>query len=149
MALQGFDTIISQSGTKEDKAAIMKVLEPYFLEKELQEVRSDLPEVVEYIMQEVDKIALEKKRGKEKDLNTIFSDHVKAAAKKFDVIQDDYLEKLIKVTDKAEPFTSTELEVPEKIITKKLPHLSKDGYKGQSHRVFDKLLKLHGDKKKK
>jgi hypothetical protein len=149
LAIKGFDTIISLQGTKEDKDTLIKIIEPYFLEKEYQEIKGGLTDVVDYLMQEVDKIALEKKRGKEKDMSTIFSEHLKDSARKFENLHEDYIDKLAEVTNNSEPFTSTDIDVPDEIISKKLPHLSKEGYKGQSHRVFDKLLKLHGDKKDK
>ena len=145
----GFDTVISLQGNSEDKAALVNALQAYILQEEYKEVLGGLPDVVENLMKEVDKIALEKKRGKNKSLNTIYSDHLKASAQKFENLHQDYIDKLTQVTDDAEPFTTAELQVPEDVIEKKLPHLRKKGYDGQSHRVFDRLLKLHGDKAEK
>ena len=142
----GFSTIISKKGTPEDKEALELALKEYWNYEEYKEILGGLPDVVGYLMGEVDKIALEKKRGKEKDLSTIFSDHLKDSSKKFDGLRQDYLDKLIETADAAPAFETTELAVPDNIVTKQLPHLSKEGYKGQSHRVFNKLLNLHGQK---
>ena len=146
----GFDTIISKRGTKADKEALEIALKDYIDKKEYIEILGGLPDVVEYLMGEVDKIALEKKRGKEKDLNTIFSDHLKDSSQKYDGLRQDYLDKLFETTDKAKAFEEIiKLDIPVDVVNKNLPGLSKDGYIGQSHRVFNRLLNLHGAKKQK
>jgi hypothetical protein len=145
----GFSTVITKNGTKDDKDALEIALKEYWNQKEYEEILGGLPDVVGYLMGEIDKIALEKKRGKDKDLSTIFSDHLKDSSKKFDGLRQDYLEKLIETSDNAQAFKTTKLDVPENVVSKQLPGLTKEGYKGQSHRVFNKLLNIHGDKKEK
>ena len=142
----GFQTIISLQCDADDKAELLKALRPMLLKKEYEEVLTGLPDIVDNLMKEIDKIALEKKRGKDKSLSRIYSEHLKDSADKFTNLHQDYIEKLIKTADGAPPFERTKLKVPDKVIGRKLPNLQPTRYTGQSHRVFDRLRRLHGEK---
>ena len=142
----GFNAVVSKKGTAEDKKVLDEVLQPFILQVEYQEIKSGLTNIVENLMREIDKVALERKRGKDIPLNSIYADHLRSSSEKFSQLQEDYLEKLVDRVEKAVPFSSPKLEIPETITKKNLPHLSRTTYAGQSHRVFDKLLKMHGKK---
>lgn len=140
----GIATVISKAGDDYDRAALLSALEPIIAELEQKELEASLESIVGHLMEEVDKVAQDRKRGAKTKLSQVYAKHIADSAKKYERIVADYFDKLAVSTQDAEPFTVTELEVPESILTKNLPHLSKAKYKGASNRVWNMLLQKHG-----
>jgi hypothetical protein len=147
MKNRGFDTVISVQHSSEDKEALLEALQPYLLQREFDELKAELPEVIEFLMNSISKVAIEKKRGKDKALSTVFSRYLRSSHEKFENFMELYTEQLLVSIEKARPITSIDMEVPHDVVTKNLPHLHKKGYGGHSHRVFDRMLKAHGTQK--
>jgi hypothetical protein len=145
---QGFAAIISYAGDHKDKEYLWKALKPLINKQGYQEAVSELDSVVNKLLNEVDKIARERKRGKNKKLNNIVGRYLQDTSTEFENLKQAYLDKLIKETEEAEAFEPTEVVIPDAILDKKLPELKKDGYKGQSHRVHVKVESQHADKNK-
>ena len=141
----GFATIISTAGDHKDKECLWKALKPFLNQRKYAEVVEELDSVVEKLLNEVDRIALEHKRGKKKKFNNVVSRYLQDTSKEFEKIKEVYLEKLLEESNNAAAFEPSKVEVPDDILDKKLPHLYKDGYKGQSYRVSSKVHEIHGE----
>jgi hypothetical protein len=61
-------------------------------------------------------------------------------------VMQSYFESLEKRTGEAQPRTVDRLNVPAEVLKRALPNLTKDGYKGVSHRVWELLAQKYGVK---
>lgn len=136
----GFDTVISLAGDHRDKAALWGVLQDVINRRERDETVRNLDAIVDSLMTEVDKTARERKRGAKIKLNNIYGKYVRESSQRFDGLSEEFFDRLLGAIEDAEPFEASAIEVPEDVLAKNLPHLQKDKYKGQSHRVWEKLL---------
>jgi hypothetical protein len=141
----GFAAIISTTGDHKDKEYLWKALKPFLNRRKYAEAVEELDSVVEKLLTEVDRIALEHKRGKKKKLNNVVSRYLQDTSQEFEKIKEVYMDKLLEESINSAAFEPIKVDVPEDVLGKKLPHLYKDGYKGQSHRVSSKVNDLHGE----
>ena len=140
----GFATVVSKIGDHRDKDALWEALKPLIELLEKQSTQADVTRAVDSLMGDIDKVAKQRKRGAKAKLSTIYSGFVDDETTKNPELLEEYFETLVETAEEAKPFTAVKIEVPENILKKNLPNLEKDKYTGASHRVWDKLLDLHG-----
>lgn len=99
------------------------------------------------ILNEVDRVAYSKKRGVKTAVRGFVADHLRSLAEQDLTVKQGYFAKLEESVGKLGSPLSTELEIPEHMLKRKLPQLKKDAYQGVSHRAFKRLSKKFGKKK--
>lgn len=140
----GITTVISKTGDHKDKTALWNALKPLISKFEKKEIADSLDTMIDHLLTEVDRVAQDRKRGVTTKLHSVWGQHIADSSKKYEGLDQDFYNKLIKSTNESEPFSVTEIEVPEAVLGKNLPHLSKSNYKGRSNRVWNMLLNKHG-----
>jgi hypothetical protein len=146
----GFATIISSKGTDADREALVKALKSCFHEREVKVRKVDVSAIMDKLLRKIDQAADDVRRGRDvKNLDVIPAELVELHTEFDPEVLAGYYASLEEATEKAKPIEIEHLEVPEPILGKNLPGLSKKTYVGASHRVWDKLAKKHGKKFKK
>lgn len=146
----GFSTIISAKGSDADREALIKALKTCFHEREIKVRKVDISAVMEKLLRKIDYAADDVRRGREvKNLDIIPAELVELHTEFDREVLEGYFSALSETAEKSKPIEIERLEVPDHILGKNLPGLSKDTYKGASHRVWDKLANKHGKKIKK
>lgn len=140
----GFETVISKIADHRDKTALWAALKKIIDRKEHLDTLGKLDSIIDNLTEEIDKVALERKRGAKVRLSTIYASYLRDSAGKFKGLADEFYQRLVGTTEDSTPFETTTVTIPDKVLAKNLPHLKKDTYKGQSHRVWEKLLSKHG-----
>lgn len=140
----GITTVISKDGDESDRAALTKALQPVIITFEKKEISDSLDSMINHLLDQVDKAAQDMKRGVPRCLHSVYGKHIAESSEKYQGLDQDFYKKLIESTSEAKPFAVSELAMPENILNKNLPHLSKSKYKGRSNRVWNMLLNKHG-----
>lgn len=140
----GFHTVISKVGDHRDKSALWDAVKIIIERKEHEDTVNSLDTIIDNLTEEIDKVALERKRGAKTRLSTIYANYLRESAGRFKGLADEFYHRLFDTTEECTPFAHTEVNIPDDVLKKNLPHLHKDTYKGQSHRVWGKLLNKHG-----
>lgn len=141
---EGFDTVVTLKGDFRDKNALWDVLKLLIDKSDRDETLKDLDSIVENLMSEVDRVAKERKRGSKAKLGKVWSGYIQDKSKKFKDITEKFYDKLADASAESDPFAATKVAIPDEVLAKNLPHLYRERYKGQSHRVWEKLLNKHG-----
>lgn len=143
----GFSTIISNKGTEDDRQALVKALKSCFHKHEVKIRKVDVSSVMGKLLKKIDEAADDVRRGRPtKNLDIIPAELVELHTEFDPEILESYFSTLQDAADKAKPLEIESLEVPDTVLGKQLPGLSKKTYIGASHRVWDKLARKHGKK---
>lgn len=142
----GFETIISRKGHAEDKRSILDAYREKVHGVEVRKRVVDVTDTLGLLLEEVDRVSEERRRGKDTKFNNIATDFV-ADQVSFDTeVLDSYYNKLTEVSETVEPEEYKGVKIPEEVLKKNLPHLSENTYVGASHRVWKKVKKKFGVK---
>jgi len=143
----GFSTIISNKGTDLDREALVKALKTCFHGQEVKTRKIDVRSIMDKLLKKIDEAADDVRRGRpNKSLDIIPAELVELHTEFDPEVLEGYYSALQEATDKSKPIEIESLEVPESVLGKNLPGLSKQTYIGASHRVWDKLARKHGKK---
>lgn len=145
----GISTVVSLVGDHRDKTAIWGAVKPLIERKEREDLFSDVGRAIELLASDIDRAARDRRRGAKGRLSKIFSQFIHKEASADEELLASYLDTLCKLTESAEPTKKKALSVPKEVLQKNLPFLTETGYGGQSSRVWEKLIKLHGEAKEK
>lgn len=145
----GFRTVISRKGHADDRRSIIEAYKAMGHSVEVRKRVNDVDTTMGLLLDEVDRISEDRKRGRSSKFNTISPDFI-ADQTSFDTeVMESYYQKLTEVAETVAPQEYQGVEVPDAILKKNLPHLSKDNYSGVSTRVWAKLKKKFGVKRAK
>jgi hypothetical protein len=142
------DLVITEACSNSEKAQVIKVLQPTprELEREkLKETHADLDSGIGRLMSLIDDAASETRRGKKVKLDRLVADFVSSLTGSDKGLLDHYFDTLTEKTEAVRAVLQ-KLDVPDEVLRKKLPGLSKDNYTGTSKRVWKRLLKKLGEK---
>ncbi len=146
----GFSTIVSSKGTEADREALVKALKSCFHDREVKVRKIDVSSIMDKLLKKIDQAADDVRRGRKVESLDIIPAELVELHTEFDPeVLEGYFSSLAEATEKAKPVQIERLEVPDTVLGKNLPGLSKDTYVGASHRVWDKLSTKHGKKIKK
>ncbi|MBX7138503.1 MAG: hypothetical protein K1X83_11025 [Oligoflexia bacterium] len=141
----GFTTVVSTAINAHDLTALRLA----FREKRqitVEERIDNVEQAVKLLIKDVDRIASDRKRGRDKSLQGVSAQFISGQTQVDPAVLEAYFDKLAQETESAAPTEHTEIVVPEEVVEKELPGLSKDGYAGASNRVWKKLVKAFGRK---
>lgn len=144
----GFNTVVSLRKTAKDREEIQEVLQGLQSKGEIARRIRDVESAMDLVLKQIDQVAEDRRRGRASEFNTISTDWCVDRTEYDEAVLNNYFETLEEQTEEAAPAEATEIEVPEKVLTKKLPYLEKNRYTGVSSRVWRKLLKKHGKGRK-
>ena len=142
----GFTAFITRKGTFQDKESVREALHDFFHEKEVETRTFNTSKALNVWLGEIDRVARDKRRGKESKMNTIAAEGISRETEYDEEVLKRYYDELEKRTEDAAPEESTHIEVPENVMKRDLPKLEQNKYVGASSRVWNKLLKMHGVK---
>ncbi len=140
----GFDTVISRKGAYDDKQTIQQELHKRFFEKQVEKRKLGVDEMMQMVLKEIDRTASDKRRGLDRKMVAIAMDGIELDVDYSDEVLAGYFEALEKRTEGAKPRTIDRLDIPDSVLKRALPNLTKDGYKGNSHRVWELLAQKYG-----
>lgn len=141
----GFTDAISREVDKRDSAMLAKSADQVVAELEVAVFNQEIDTNMERILDELDRVARDRKRGRSTRFNTISANFVTDKTGIDHRILEKYFETLGRLSESRSSPLATYVRIPENILKKNLPELTADGYIGQSSRVWEKLLKKHGD----
>jgi hypothetical protein len=146
----GVNLVISNKGTPKDKQALDNVVCDFFEKEELKKKVFNVNDTMDLLLNEIDKVAESKKRSRKKeiDFDKLAADFINHQTEFDPKVLEKYYETLTVKSGEAEASIANSLEIPEEVLAKQLPGLENDTYTGISHRVWKKLQKKHGSKKK-
>lgn len=144
----GFPTIISRKGTFGDKEALLAAYNSLVHAKEVRKKITDVKTSMDLLLHELDRVADDRKRGRQTKFNSVPGNLVSGHTMFDPEVLDNFFEKL-EATAAAMPAEEIEkLDIPEKLLKEGLPGLSKEVYQGVSRRVWQRLKKKYGVKRK-
>jgi len=144
LAPLGFGTVISAKGTAADKEALQSALQNRFHVKEVRQRKVNVDDMMESLLKEIDRAASDHRRGVHRKMIAIPMDGIEIDTEFDMAVLDSYFESLHKKTEGAAPRTIERLEVPDEVLRRALPGLTKEGYKGASQRVWELLSAKYG-----
>ena len=97
-----------------------------------------------FLLDQIDEISRERRRGRQTKLNLIFGEMMKMHASFDESLLDRYFDMLSEQSEEAPPTEAIEVEIPDDILAKNLPGLERNVYRGQSARVWKRLLRRWG-----
>lgn len=140
----GFNTVISKELEKPDIKKLKEALKEIIEFNLISEKISDIDSTTKLILQEIDRVSNDRKRGVGTKFNTIALDFA-ANLVEFDPrIMEKYFEKLVDQSADAKAPRVTRVRIPAKVLKRNLPKLLEDKYQGASSRVWKKLLNKYG-----
>lgn len=145
-ASDGFVTVVSRKGSHADKEALTQALQNRFFVKEESKRKIDVDSMMQMLLKEIDRTASDRRRGVDRKLVAIPMDGIELDVQFSEKVMQSYFESLEKRTGEAQPRTVDRLHVPAEVLKRALPNLTKDGYKGASHRVWELLAQKYGVK---
>lgn len=141
---QGFHGVISSRGTHADITTLTSFMKERFLVKEIRRRKFSVKEMVSMLLKDIDRTASDIRRGFSHKLIAIPMDGIEVDVEFNPEILDSYFEQLMVETEGAKPRTIDKLNIPEDVLQRALPGLSKEGYVGASHRVWEFLAERYG-----
>jgi len=138
--------IISRRGTHADRVGLEEALVQVLFAKKLEEKVTTVNDTMQMVLTEIDRAAEDLKRGREAKINKLPINFVDYQTDFHQRVLDEYYEALSDKAESAAPNEIDRLDVPEGVLSRQLPNLSKDTYNGASHRVWRKLKKKYGTK---
>lgn len=141
---RGFAAVVSKEISQDEKITLQSLLKAEIHRQEVTRRIGDISEALQLLVRELDHAAQERQRGKKVEFNELVRNFVAAHADFDQEVLDEYFEGLSEHTSRAASFKSRKLNVPEAILKKRPPGLSKDVYSGMSRRVWQKMLKKFG-----
>ena len=142
----GFCASITEALTPLDIKVLKSTLSKEVLRIAAERRVVDVPKYVSMILKEIDLNARKQQRGLAAPYDKVIAALAKEMMSDDSIHKENFLETLSKEADQSQSFESTFVDIPEAVLEKKLPKLSKKMYAGRSARVWDKLLKRYGDK---
>ncbi len=141
-AAEGVHAIISRQATTEDKHALNQAIEAIVAKgRIIDEKVHDVEEVLGNLIQQVDDVAMDRKRGVQAKFNSIVPRFVKDATNFDSEVLDNYYDALSETLEEAQspPVGFESIEVPDHLLNGKYPKLGKNSYYGASRRLWKKL----------
>ncbi len=142
----GFHGVISLQGNYIDRSILKEALKDWHYEEEINKRCYDVDTALNLVLGELDRLARDRKRGKEKQFSSIPSEFIHLQTEFDDKILNRYYTKLMRKSSEAEPENAKTVQIPEVVLKRELPNLSENTYTGASQRVWKRLLKMHGVK---
>jgi len=96
----------------------------------------------------IDRAADNVRRGRKPELNKLAMDFMAYQTTYDESVLSQYFQTLSEQSEAAAPAETDKLEVPSAVLNKQLPHLKGDKYTGASHRVWKKLTRKFGRKRR-
>lgn len=143
----GIDIVISRAATQQDKAGLQEAITKKSNASEVKERITDMSQALDILLREVDRRAENKKRGRnKKDAGTEPTAFIAMQTNFDEQVMARYYQTLTRKTYIARPSLADTLEVPQQVLERQLPRLTRSGYDGASSRVWEKLQRNHGVK---
>ncbi|MCO6429689.1 MAG: hypothetical protein J5J00_02430 [Deltaproteobacteria bacterium] len=140
----GFDCVVSALFDAQDRKRLEELGSEMRRAAEIQEYTRDLDCTMQRILSEVDRVARDRKRGRQTSFNTVSIDFVSDLVEFEPAVFEKYLNSLCNQAEKAEAAKYSKVKIPAAVLKKNLPKLFEDRYAGPSSRVWKKLLKKYG-----
>lgn len=142
----GFCASINESLTALDIKILKSTLSKEVLRIAGEQRVVDIPKYVSMILKEIDLNARKQQRGIADPYDKVIAAIAKEMMSDNSIHKEHFLETLLKEAEESPSFESTFVDIPDSVLGRKLPKLTKKMYAGRSARVWDKLLKRYGDK---
>ena len=143
--LLGFGATIRRQPTDSDKITLRELLTGFLEERELVRKCVDVVSAVKLILKEVDRVALDRKRGVDRQFSrNIVSAYMSEQVDFHQQVFDDFFKALDKYSAEAVPDKHVAVVVPNEVVKLGLPELDENGYQGVSQRVFGMLKEKFG-----
>ena len=142
----GFTTMVTAAGTPKDRDALRKAMQALMRARELEMRAANMGEVTKVALKEIDRLASDRKRGFYRPTPPGFRTLLEFHSNLDTELLRKYFENLMEQSQQALPLIITAIEVPENVLKRKLPYLERSRYFGASHRVWEKLKRMHGKK---
>ena len=142
----GFSLIVSRKGAHQDKEALQKLLENRFYLQEVKKRKVSVDDMMAMLLKEIDRAATDHRRGVHRKMAAIPMDGIDLDTKFDPEVLEGYFDALEKRTGEALPRLVERLDIPEEVLQRALPGLTKNGYTGASHRVWELLANKYGVK---
>jgi len=136
--------LISAAPTSAERTVLGELLQVEFHRAEVTRRVADVKDAVSLLVREVDLMARERQRGRARAFDKSVKSFVALHLAFDEDVYAQYIEALTTLAMAAPAFEVNAVAIPDEIIGKKLPNLTKDSYSGQSSRVWNKLLKKFG-----
>ena len=141
----GFQAVVSRKLSFDDMASLTSLLGVKLHACEVKQRVIDVEKALEMVFRELDQIAADKKRGATNFVNTLAMDFIALQTEFDEEILGRYFEALMSKTESVEkPLLNTKLELPDLVLARNLPKLSRETYSGASRRVWKSLVEMHG-----
>lgn len=140
----GVTLIVSPHGSTEDHAILSAALKEKVYSWELKTRIQDVERVIGLTLKELDKVSRERKRGRPLSTSKDIKDFIQLTTAFHDDVRKRFYDVLEEKTQDAKPIKASKVDVPEAVLSRKLPKLDKDLYHGASSRVWDVLVKKFG-----
>lgn len=141
--VKDFAAAITSVANSADRIALAKCLDPIApklkREEELRQSTLALNVAIKHLMKQVDDLAKDKKRGVKGSFDALFQHYVEDITALDQESLEKYYELLCQKASELKPQGFEKIEVPDAILKRKLPKLTKDNYEGASRRVWGKL----------
>ena len=140
----GFVSVVSMTATHADRELFAESVKDKSREKEIHRKKVDVKGALQVALRELDKAARNIRRGVAKSFNTLSVDFISTQTEFDEEILEKYYDDLSTKASEHEPDVAPQLDVPDQVLKRDLPNLSKGTYKGASDRVWKKLQKKYG-----
>lgn len=146
----GFETVISRAVDPDDKRLLSDILTPLVkyneCEAEIKKKVLNVRDAIQVLLRELDRVAMDRKHSIDSHFDHLAPDFIAELSEFHDEVLQRYyamLSEQLKDASVPEGFCN-KLTVPEDVLKKRLPALSRDNYSGASRRTWKKLVKLFG-----
>lgn len=140
----GFAGRISEAVTAADRQVMTEAFQSKAHRQEVVERTADVDDALEVLLRKVDAVAADRQRGRMTTFDRAVSGFVEDQLKFDQKILGGYLDSLADKSEVSAPPPAKTIEVPERVLKRRLPHLTQTGYSGASSRVWKKLVQKFG-----
>lgn len=141
---QGFASVISHAITADDIHAIEETLKHQVRAEKIIDKANGVKESLGLLLRDLDRTAADRKRGRETPLRSISSQFISTETAFDEKVLKKYFNALSDQSAAQEAPQADSISVPDNILKKGAPGLSRDRYTGASQRVWKKLIRLYG-----
>jgi hypothetical protein len=138
--------LVSAAPTAAEREVLVELLQVEFHRAEVTRRVSDVKDAVSLLVREIDLMARDRQRGRSRRYDTAVKSFVELHLAFDKEVFSQYIEALTTLASAAPAFDVNAVEIPDEILEKRLPSLTKDTYRGPSARVWNKLLRKFGQR---
>jgi hypothetical protein len=138
--------LVSATPTSAERAVLVELLEVEFHRAEVARRVTDVKDAVSLLVREIDLMARDRQRGRPRRYDISVKSFVELHLAFDKEVFSQYIDALTTLASAAPAFDVNSVAIPDAVLEKKLPNLTKDSYTGPSTRVWSKLLKKFGQR---